>query len=111
MRFCPVCSSFMKKTIKQLTSIVFVCDCGTEIAGRPEDTLLYGTTVIEQTNTINTDFLDMCTQDPGGYIVKANCECGLDYMTKVVVGPSSITMYICECGKRYNYDEYAKKEA
>ena len=109
MRFCPVCSTVMKKTIKQLTQIVFICDCGTEVEGRPEDTLLFGTTVITQTTAINADFIDMCTQDPGGFVVKANCECGLNYMTKIVVGLNSITMYVCECGKRYTYDEYAKR--
>jgi hypothetical protein len=96
----------MKKNIKQLTTIVFTCECGTEVKSDPSDTLLHETAVAEQSMAvINTDFLDMCTSDPGGLIVRANCECGLDYMTKVVVGPSSITMYICECGRRYNYDQ------
>jgi hypothetical protein len=96
----------MKKNIKQLANIVFTCDCGTEVKGGPSDTLLHETTVAEQSmTTINADFLDMCTSDPGGYKVKANCKCGLDYVTKIVVGPNSITMYICECGRRYNYTE------
>ncbi len=80
-------------------NIEFRCICENVILGGVEDTLMDEGSLEARESADKYDIaLKSATRDRAAYIVKYDCECGLDYMTLVRYGPNKTTEYRCECG-------------
>jgi DNA-directed RNA polymerase subunit M/transcription elongation factor TFIIS len=101
MHFCDTCSRVMARDTSS-GKVVFVCACGAELPGAPEDACI--STVAqgaEQTTALYESLIRNASKDRTNQLVARDCpQCGLDYMTQVRVGEQEIIVYTCKCGYR-----------
>jgi hypothetical protein len=93
--------------------VKFVCYCGKEAKGKPEDArigggvLHSGETEEKYRRLIRSAAFDRVNQK-----VKRDCpgkNCGRDYMTQVRVGPREVVVWVCKCGYRATREGMRKK--
>lgn len=87
--------------------VMFQCSCD-RVVGGPDDTLMDS----EYPNTSGSIashavFIENSAFDTAANIVMKDCpDCGLNFLTMVLVGANDVTMYTCTCGFRATHLEY-----
>lgn len=82
----------------------FVCEiCHTRKEGLAEDTLWVEATNVREDERFQM-VLERASHDFAGKTVPIECECGRKYMTLVRIGKSAITLYVCECGAKRDFE-------
>lgn len=107
VRFCDQCGSRVAKTTVT-GAVTFKCVCGQPIEATAEDTLMYEEH-FESAGAFNETFIENSPFDPAANVVKMDCPCGLDFLTKIYVGDDQTVLYTCTCGFRATHNELTKK--
>jgi DNA-directed RNA polymerase subunit M/transcription elongation factor TFIIS len=107
MQFCTECQSVMTKITTPSTDITFQCRCTHTVVGGPDDTLMAQKVLrAEESNLMHQVFIDNSPFDPAAHIVNQDCpQCGLNYMTMVMIGERATTIYTCTCGYQATHQQ------
>lgn len=90
----------MTKTTTLQGEILYQCKCLLSVTGGPEDTLMAEEYFLAgESNLKHEAFIETSAFDAARHIVKRDCpNCGLDFMTMILVGQSLTAMFTCTCG-------------
>lgn len=81
--------------------VYFVCPCGVRVEGGVHDTVA-ASSVLEagEMREKYAVLIRNAPFDPTTTRVKRTCpECGLDYMSRLVITDDMVVIYSCKCGK------------
>jgi hypothetical protein len=89
----------------------FVCYCGTQEVGAPEDARIAGDILhAGETEEMYRGLIKNAHGDRVNQLVARYCrQCGLDYMVQIRVGAREVVIRVCKCG--YNSSRVAASDA
>lgn len=99
MRFCNSCGRLMRRQLGAQPG--YFC-CKGLVGLEDEDTLIKE---IHFAPVGNKSRYGASGNSPVLAKVKAKCECGLDYLSKVYSGANMEPKYLCVCGREYSHAE------
>lgn len=87
-----------------IVQLIFSCDnCGYEMLGKPEDTLLVDEELTHgDSNVQNAVLIENAPFDAAAHWVNRQCEkCGLTHMALVVLDEGARIVHKCKCGNQH----------
>lgn len=100
----------MNKATTSDGKIIFVCRCLNQEDGNQDDTLMASEYYeLTDSNLKHEIFIENSPFDPAANIVFKDClNCGLNFLTQIMLGSAMQVMYTCTCGYKVTHEEYMK---
>jgi DNA-directed RNA polymerase subunit M/transcription elongation factor TFIIS len=97
--FCSACGRVMDRRTAD-GAVVYVCSCGQETPGAPEDARVAGEDLgAGEITSMYEALIRNAPHDPAIQLVARGCpDCGRDYMAQLRVGEAEIIIFRCKCG-------------